>query len=154
MTARADKLHPRCASPIVVAALATEAGVAGKSVADTVLDPLGTLTGQGSRARYAKAAARYLAGGVITDAMTTSDDPAQVAKAVAQYGVTQFPGDTRGEWAKAAAMELDLAGYGSVARSVRCIMESMRVIVGPPTPVPDLPTVGPLRHPTRIPVSR
>jgi len=154
MTARADKLHPRCASPIVVAALATEAGVAGKLVADAVLDPLGTLTGQGSRARYAEAAARYLAGGVVTDAMAASDDPAQVVKAVARYGVTQFPDGTHGEWAKAAAIELDLAGYGSVARSVDGIMESMRVTVGPPTPVPDLPTIGPLRNPARAPASR
>ncbi|MHB1488771.1 MAG: hypothetical protein ACYCS7_12880 [Acidimicrobiales bacterium] len=60
----------------MVAALAAEAGAGGKTVADAVLDPLGTLTGQGSRARYAKAAARYLAGGVVTDAMATSDlDP-------------------------------------------------------------------------------
>jgi len=149
MTAGADKLHPRSAFPIVVAALATEAGVAGKSVADAVLDPLGTLTGQGPRARYAKAAARYLAGGVVTDAMAASDDPAQVMKAVARHGLTHFPGDTRGEWAKAASMELDLAGYGSVARSVGGTMESMRVIVGPPTRVPDLPTVGPLLDPAR-----
>jgi len=123
-------------------------------VADAVLDPLGTLTGQGSRARYAKAAARYLAGGVVTDAMATSDDPAQVVKAVARYGVTRFPDDAHGEWAKAAAMELDLAGFASVARRVSGIMKSMRVTVRPPAPAPDLPTMARLRNPTRAPASR
>jgi len=147
MTARVDKLHPRHASSIVVAALAAGAGVAGKSVADAVLDPLDTLTGQGPRARHAKAAARYLASGVVTDAMATSDDPAQVAKAVARYGLTQFPDDTHGEWAKAAAMELDLAGYESVARSVSGIMTGTRVTVGPPPPALDFPTIVPLRNP-------
>jgi DNA primase len=152
-TAGADNLHPRCASPIVVAALATEAGVAGKSVADAVLDPLGTLTEQGPRARYAKAAARYLAGGVVTDAMATSNDPAEVAKAVAWYGVTRFPADTREEWSKAAAMQLDLAGYRSAARSVSGIMKTMRVTVGPPAPAPDLPTIVPLHNPAPAPAS-
>ena len=156
MTAGADILHPRSAAPIVVAALAAGAGAGAgsKAVADAVLGPLGTLTGQGSRARYAKAAARYLAGGVVTDAIAASDEPAQVANAVAQYGVTQFPDDTHGEWAKVAAMELDLAGYRSAARSVSSIMKSMRVTVGPPALAPDMPTIVPLRSPTRAPASR
>jgi len=112
------ELRPRHSAPIVVAALAAEARSAGRPVDIAVLHPLGLLTGHGPRTRYATAAARYLAGGVVNDAIATSDDPAQIAKAVLRWGTTRFPDDTREAWTNAAAMELDLAGYGLAARRV------------------------------------
>ena len=139
------ELRPRHSAPIVVAALAAEARLAGRPVDLAVLHPLGLLTGHGPRTRHARAAARYLAGGVVNDAIASSDNRAQVAIAVARWGTTRFPGDTRQEWAAAAAMELDLAGYGHAVRHVIGLRTSTRGIrwALPPTPyVPTSATAG------------
>jgi DNA primase len=132
-------LRPRHGAPIVVAALAAEARLAGRPVDLAALQPLGLLTGHGPRTRYAGAAARYLAGGVVNGAIAASDDPAQVAKAVLWWGTARFPDDTREEWVNAAAIELDLAGYGPSARHGIGLRTSTRKTGGAPPPTPHAP---------------
>ncbi|MHB1783576.1 MAG: hypothetical protein ACYCTE_13000 [Acidimicrobiales bacterium] len=98
------------------------------------------LTGHGPRMRYARAAARHLATDIVNDAIAASHSPAQIAKAVARWGTTRFPDETRAEWANATAMELELAGYGAAARHVTRFTTSMRSVSELLTPPPSSAT--------------
>lgn len=57
-------------------------------------------------------------GDAVNDTFAVSVNRAQIARAVARWGTARFPDDTRKEWANAAAMEIDLAGYVPAARHV------------------------------------
>lgn len=132
--ANGRELRPRHSAPIVVAALGAEARQAGRPVELAVLQPLGLLSDPGARTRYARRAARYLAGGVVSNAIAASDDPAQIATAVACWGSTRFPDDTSEEWTKAATSELDLAGYKPAACHVTRLTTRIRSVSELPTP--------------------
>ena len=134
------ELRPRHSAPIVVATLGAEARQAGQPVDTAVLHPLGIITGCGPRTRYARAAAWYLAGAVVNDAIAASDNPTQIAKAVAWWGTIRFPDDAYEEWTNAAASKLGLAGYGPAARHVTGLRTSTRRTSTTPPPTPPAPT--------------
>jgi hypothetical protein len=117
-----------------VAKLGADARQAGRPLDLAVLHPLGLLAGCGPRTRYAKAAAWYLAGALVNNAIVASDNPAQIAKAVARWGTTRFPDDTYEEWTIATASKLDLAGSGPAARHVTRLGTNLRSVGELPTP--------------------
>jgi len=144
------ELRPRHSAPTVVATLGAEARQAGRPVELAVLYPLGLLSNPGARTRYATTAARYLAGGVVSNAIAASDDPTQIATAVACWGSTQFLDDTAEQWANAAASELVLAGYRTAARHVTRLRTSTAARCGALAATPYPPTIPETRRDTTL----